>query len=102
MTPEGKVKAQVKKILDSLSAYYIMPVTGGYGRSGIPDFIICYQGRFLAIETKDEPTDQPTALQIKELNKIDKAGGITYVVNNKTDMKQLKLDIAIFCSNRTI
>ena len=31
MTPESKVKAKAKKILDSLCAYHFMPATGGYG-----------------------------------------------------------------------
>ena len=39
MTPEGKVKDKVKKILKELKAYYIMPATGGYGSSGAPDFV---------------------------------------------------------------
>jgi len=48
-TPEGKVKAKVKKLLDEMKVYYFCPATGGYGRSGIPDFICCYNGKFLSI-----------------------------------------------------
>lgn len=54
MTPEGKVKQEVKKYLESLGpdCWWFMPMTFGYGKSGVPDFIICYKGRFLAPETK--------------------------------------------------
>ena len=50
MTPERRVKTQVRKVLDKLGAYYVMPVTGGYGNSGAPDFLVCLQGRFIGIE----------------------------------------------------
>lgn len=38
-TPEGKVKKRVKEILDAMDAYYFMPTTAGYGRSGVPDIV---------------------------------------------------------------
>jgi Holliday junction resolvase len=79
MTPEGKVKAKVKKLLDERGVYYFMPATGGYGRSGIPDFICCYNGRFMAIECKAGKGDL-TALQTRELTRIDAAGGEAVVV----------------------
>ena len=52
LTPERKVKNQVRKVLDKAGAYYVMPVTGGYGNSGAPDFLVCLQGRFVGIECK--------------------------------------------------
>ena len=38
MTPEGKVKAAIKKILKNFDVYYEMPVPGGYGSHSL-DFI---------------------------------------------------------------
>ena len=35
-----------------MGCYYAMPATGGYGLSGTPDFLVCYQGAFAAIECK--------------------------------------------------
>ena len=43
-TPEGKVKARVRRILEINKVYHFLPATGGYGRSGIPDIIGCYRG----------------------------------------------------------
>ena len=40
MTPEAKVKEKVKKALKNMGAYYAMPATGGYGSSGVPDFLV--------------------------------------------------------------
>ena len=80
MTPERRVKTQVRKVLDKLGAYYVMPVTSGYGNSGAPDFIVCYNGRFFGIECK-AGNGKTTALQDKNLRDIEKAGGITFVIN---------------------
>jgi Holliday junction resolvase len=88
MTPEAKVKAKVKKILLEVGAYYAMPVTGGYGNSGVPDFLICKGGLFYAIECKANG-NKPTALQLKNLEDIYKAGGVALVVDEK-NVDQLK------------
>jgi len=52
MTPEAKVKAEIKKVLAEYGCWYFMPAMNGYGRSGIPDFVGCYNGVFFAIEAK--------------------------------------------------
>ncbi len=80
MTPEAKVKAKVKKILTDLGAYYAMPVTGGYGNSGVPDFLVCLRGRFYAIECKANG-GKTTALQEKHLADIRGAGGIGLIIH---------------------
>lgn len=82
VTPEGKVKAKVKKVLKGLGAYYVMPATGGYGSSGAPDFLVCYNGRFVGIECK-AGDNQPTALQTENLHNIRNAGGWALVINEK-------------------
>ena len=71
-TPEKKVKDAVCKILKQRGAYYFFPVTGGFGRSGIPDIIACYKGNFVAIECK-AGKNKPTALQDAEMFKINDA-----------------------------
>lgn len=79
MTPEGKVKAKVTKTLKAMGAYYCFPVTGGFGASGVPDILICYRGRFIAIECK-AGKGRVTALQQSNLEAITQAGGIALVV----------------------
>ena len=82
MTPEAKVKKKVVQILKQYGAYYFYPVTGGYGRSGVPDIIACYKGLFIGIECK-AGTNKPTALQQKNLTDIETAGGVALVVNEE-------------------
>lgn len=83
LTPEGKVKQGVKKLLDAFAEthplYYFFPPANGYGRQGIPDVIVCVDGKFLAIECK-AGKGTTTALQEKEMAKIRAANGVTMVV----------------------
>lgn len=79
MTPEGKVKAAVKKILTEAGAWYCTPLGAGYGRAGVPDFIVCHRGKFVAIECK-AGKGKTTAPQDRELAAIGGAGGHTFVI----------------------
>lgn len=79
-TPEKLVKRGVREVLKKLGAYYVMPVTGGYGASGAPDFLVCLNGRFIGIECKAKG-NKPTALQEMNLAAIRAAGGWAYVVD---------------------
>ena len=79
-TPEKKVKDKVVAQLKELGAYYFYPVTGGYGKSGVPDIVGCYRGRFFGIECK-AGKNKPTKLQELNLIQIKTAGGIALVVN---------------------
>ena len=89
MTPEKKVKTAVTKILKANDCYYFYPATGGYGSSGVPDIIACYNGMFIGIECKANG-NKPTALQTKHLQDIRKAGGYSMVID-ETDIGALEL-----------
>jgi Holliday junction resolvase len=95
MTPERRVKNQVRKLLDKLGAYYSMPVTSGYGNSGAPDFLACIKGRFVGIECKANG-NKPTPLQEKNLRDIELSGGISLVVDEtNVDNLETKLSSVI-------
>jgi Holliday junction resolvase len=79
LTPEAKVKAKLRRLLEKFSAYYCCPVGSAYGKAGVPDFIVCYRGLFLAIEVK-AGKNKPTALQQRELKLIQEAGGFAMVL----------------------
>ena len=90
LTPERKVKDKVKKVLKELGAYYAMPATGGYGSSGVPDFLVCYRGRFFGLECKANG-GKTTALQEKNLEDIRKNDGVAFVVgeHNVGNLREL-------------
>lgn len=79
-TPEAKVKAKIKAILKEHNIYYAMPIGSGYGNAGVPDFLCCVSGYFVAIEAK-AGKGVATALQLKNLEQINKAGGYTCIIN---------------------
>ena len=79
-TPEAKVKRKCTSQLREIGAYYFYPVTGGYGKSGVPDIIVCYEGKFIGIECK-AGRGKTTALQDKNLADIRAAGGLDLIIN---------------------
>ena len=87
-TPEGRVKAAAKKLLEAHGAYFFMPVSNGMGSHGIPDILACLNGRFIAIEAK-AGKNKPTALQEQNILRIRHAGGVALVVNE--DLTELKM-----------
>lgn len=80
MTPEGKVKDRIKKVLKERQIYFVMPATGGYGSSGAPDILVCHKGKFYGIEVKSG-VNKPTALQLDNLKRIEECGGYALVIN---------------------
>jgi hypothetical protein len=77
-TPENRVKKKATTLLKSLDAYYFFPATGGYGRSGVPDIVGSYMGKFFGIECK-KPGGKVTALQQRELDNITASGGVAFM-----------------------
>lgn len=89
-TPEGKVKAAVKKLLKKHGVYFYMPVQNGMGVVGIPDFICCIRGHFMAIETKAPgKRNNTTANQKRQLALISEAGGIALVVDDPAQLEDV-------------
>ena len=89
-TPEGKVKARLKKYLDEMGIYHFSPFQAGMGRAGVPDVIGCYRGLFVAFECK-AGKGKTTALQEREINAIRAAKGLAFVINedNVDNLKEL-------------
>ena len=89
MTPEGKVKKKVKEYLQSIGAWYYMPVSNGMGRSGCPDILVCHKGLFMAFETKAPgKIKNVTPNQEREINAIIRANGLAHVVDDVEQVKE--------------
>lgn len=90
-TPEGRVKADVRKLLDEFGIYHFMPAANGFGRAGIFDFVCCVRGVFLGIECKRDAKTAPTELQTREAKRVRHANGIVFLANgvNITELKAL-------------
>jgi hypothetical protein len=95
---EKKVKEKVKALCKQYAAYYAMPMGTGFGNAGVPDFLICSNGRFIGIETKADKTKKPTALQEKNLAAIRAAGGVALVIH-ADNLDSLESYLAPRCKN---
>jgi len=103
MTPEGRVKKEIKKVLDGFGedVYYFMPSMNGFGKAGVPDYVCCVMGIFFAIEAKhDASVKGPTELQQQNIKDINLSGGIAVVVD-KNNVHMLKPAIDLIIEKRT-
>src|SRR5208282_2697074 len=81
-TPEGKVKAKINHALKTLPrCYKFMPVQSGLGAKSL-DYLLCVNGRFVAIEAK-APGKDYTALQREHKRHIEEAGGVVFLVDGE-------------------
>lgn len=97
MTPEGRVKNAIKGFLKTTDAWWYMPVQNGMGVTGIPDFIVCYRGRFVGIECKAPGKERTvTVNQQRQLERIHAAQGCVAVV---TDVEQVRSLFAALIPN---
>ena len=90
MTPEGKIKRKVVEVLKAHDVWYFFPGNNGFGKSGIPDIIAIVGGRFVGIECKADPKKQPTELQRRCGEDIQRAGGIWLLVRCVEDINEVE------------
>jgi len=89
MTPEGRVKSSVRKLLARYQGMYsYWPVPGGFGRATV-DVIGCYRGRFFAVEVK-APGKKPTLRQTQTLAEMQAAMGKTFIVDGDDGIEELE------------
>ena len=92
MKSESQVKKEIKDYLNSLGldCWYFMPVPMGYGRKGIPDFIVCLRGTFYAIEAKAEgKINNTTPWQDAEIDRIHVAHGVSFVADSVEKVRDI-------------
>lgn len=83
---EKSVKQAIREYLENEGAYVAAPVGSVYGKRGVADFLVCFQGHFLAIEVKrpgrrNEARQGATPLQDLHKAKVRAAGGVAMVAD---------------------
>jgi hypothetical protein len=84
MQLETKFKEEVRADLEALQKKYRrlwFYKTQEVAQRGIPDFVICADGLFVALELKATADDRAEPLQIYTLGKITQAGGMATLVH---------------------
>lgn len=113
MTPEGRVKAAIKKYLtargfwaaagkkpEHVEGFYHMPVSNGMGVHGLPDFCCVYRGLAFYIEAK-APKGECTPNQLKRHEEIRAAGGYVVVARSVQDVADALLELEIKLTDRS-
>ena len=77
--PETKFKEKIKPLLDALPNTWFVKIQQVAIR-GIPDYVMCVNGNFVALELKPSEDIEPDELQKYNLQKIKHANGLAMVV----------------------
>lgn len=89
-TPEGRVKRKVSEaLLKYTNVYKFMPVQTGLGAVTL-DYLVCANGKFVAIETK-APGNKPTERQQITMYNILRAEGTVLVIEDEAGIAGLHL-----------
>ena len=114
MTGEKLFENQIKKFFHSVGIYpagypedkmslpmvgwYTKVWGGGYQKSGIPDFLACIDGIFVAIEVKSS-TGKPTELQKLNIMRINNSNGVGVVLYPEGFKMFKALILEVMCCN---
>lgn len=89
MAAEKNFENRVKNFLKAQGCWFIKYWGGGqFTKAGVPDLLLCCNGRFIAVELK-APNGKPSPLQLYTIEEIKKAGGIALVLY-PTDFEEFK------------
>lgn len=86
--PEKLVEDNIKKYLLSVGAWHVKIFANEMQGVGFPDILVCYKGRFIALEVK-APNGKTAKIQAATLAKIERAGGITARPRNVAHVRDI-------------
>ncbi len=82
---EQKLQAKIIKYMTAKGAYVVKVITAS--KAGIPDILICYEGKFYGIEVK-VGKNKVSGLQIANLKRIQECGGVAILAYSLNDVKE--------------
>ena len=93
---ETDISKQIRSLLFQVGGLPIKIAGGAYQRPGISDFLVCLDGRFVAIEVK-RPGLQMTEKQEQFQHEVRAAGGIAFVAYSVDDVvRELDLNVKLY------
>lgn len=100
MTPEGKIKAKIRKMLKGFgpSIWSYMPVQGRWSKRAL-DYIVCANGWFVSIEAKKNATAPLTPMQEITRSLVEEAGGLVLVVYDDVTLEMARSILYGFASH---
>jgi hypothetical protein len=99
-TPEGRVKTNIKRVLDAFGVYYLMPVQMGLGAAGVDFHCVTKVTHIIENEPRDlpiaffieakKPGDEPTGRQrvfMEDRRKYQNA--MSFVIDDDPSIKHV-------------
>lgn len=81
---EATITKRIQRMLKSRGAWQIKYFPGLYGTRGVPDLLVCYRGRFVALEVKNA-YGQVSDTQAIQMRKLREAGAYVETVRSVED-----------------
>jgi len=88
--PEQLIQGKILRELRARGIYVVKVISAS--RNGVPDLLVCFNGRFIGIEVKT-PNGNASRLQKLNLSWIEDSGGNAFVARSWEDVKE-KLGIS--------
>lgn len=85
MVTESEIKSEICRTLRRAGALPVVIWQGPMSRKGVSDVLVCYEGRFVAVEVK-RPGGKASPEQKRFIKDVESAGGIGMVVDNVEDV----------------
>lgn len=96
---EAKITREIRLYLlrHPLKPFFMKVYGNGMQRSGIPDYLMCYRGRFVALEVKKEDGGRVSAIQKSCIKEIKGCEGIAEVVRSVDEVMKIlaKIDACL-------
>lgn len=88
MQPEAKIGKKIREFLESEGAFVFKVHGGPQMLAGLPDLIVCWEGRFFGVEVK-QPGHGPTERQKFVHSLIRRSGGEVVVATCVEDVHNM-------------
>lgn len=85
---EKAFENKVKKYIESKGGWVVKYFANAFTKSGIPDLLVCYKGKFIALEMKTDK-GKVSDLQRYHINQVIHSGGYARTLR-PSEWKQFK------------
>ena len=82
---EGEIKGQICKAIRQAGGFPVTIWQGPLSPKGISDLLVCYKGKFYAIEVKTA-TGKATREQKRFLERVREAGGVGLIARSSSEV----------------
>lgn len=87
MNPETRIQNSIIKYLKKRKAL-VWRISDNYLMAGFPDLLVCYRGKFIALEVKTDE-GSPSKQQEMIIDYINQAEGVARIVRSVQDTRKI-------------